>query len=602
MTAILLSLLDYVVIQIEIGNLAQSAALYGSFSLFTKLFPAPSTLMPSILWFALLVLRLKAPGKGQVTIYRYEYFFALLFSCVLLAGHSLQLSNSLVILTANKPSFCLTLVSLCGLTLLSVNMLRWMKYVCLQIPKCQIAFPKLWNRHPFLFPFVVIFLLWLPFAIAKYPGGIDFDSYYQILEPMGLQPLSNHWPISSSYFFAGCVLLGKFLFGSNNAGLFLAVLCQMLLCASCLAYAVKTLHKMNLNHLLLILVLAVFSLTTIFSRYTTSISKDSLFASAVVLYISIFTELLMDKPRLKKLIAFAGASVAVGVLRSNGVYVIGISTIVLALACLICRDKSRLKILSALACGLLICIAYLNLLIPALGIPSASFSEALSLPFMQTARYVTYYPEDVTDEEKQIIDSVLDFDILPSIYNEKLSDFVKGTYHGDTHSLIKYFGVWFKQFLRHPDVYLLATANNVYGYFYPGAQEDTMGIYMQYDPVSDAPIQLFSLPEGRANERADRLDKLTNYIMAFENFPLFYPLCNVAVHFWLSIYLFFSVIAHKKSSFIHILLPSITSILVCIAGPTFFHNGLRYGLPVIFASPFLFSIYLHSMDKKSPVA
>ncbi|MGN0982956.1 MAG: DUF6020 family protein [Candidatus Limivicinus sp.] len=598
--ALLLSLLDFTVIQIQLNEVAQQAVNFDCL-LLTWIFPSPSTVMPFVLWLGLLLLRLKAPDKTQARIYAYDWVFAALFSLVLLLGHSFWVCNSYTLLTANRSCKLLALFSLAGLTGLTVNLLRWAKYGFRRLLCSQLRLPKLWDRHPFLFPFAVIFLLWLPYALLKYPGGMDFDSYYQLLEPLGLFPLTNHWPVASSYFFAGCYLLGKTLFGSSNAGLFTLVVLQSLFCAACMARSLKAMHTLRLNNGLLVLSLAAYSLATIFSRYTTSVGKDSLFACALLLCLSLIAELLFGALPASpaRLIGLAAACLLMGVLRSNGPHLLLALLLVLVLAALLLRRRAGRppagRVAAAVGTALCLCLCYLNLLLPALGIPGTSAGEALSLPLMQTARYVKYCPEDVTEEERQIIDQVVDYDRLPLMYLEHLSDYVKGLYRGDGESLARYFKVWFRQGLRHPEVYFSATFNNVYGYFYPGAREDSMGIYMQYDPVPDAPVQLFSLPEEAAVRRAERLDKLSDFILAFENFPLFYPVCNGAVQVWLALYLALAALCRRRVRLLILLVPSVVSVLICVAGPTFFHNGLRYALPVIFANPFLFSLCLQKL-------
>lgn len=245
MMALLLSLLDFTVIQIELNEVAQQVVRFDGL-LLTWIFPSPSTAMPFVLWLGLLLLRVKAPDKAQARIYAYDWVFAAVFSLILLLGHSFWVCNSYALLTANRSCILLALFSLAGLTGLTVNLLRWAKYGCRRLMAAQVRLPKLWDRHPFLFPFAVIFLLWLPYAVLKYPGGIDFDSYYQLLEPLGLFPLTNHWPVASSTFFAGCYLLGKTLFGSNNAGLFTIVVLQALFCAACMARSLKAMHRLRL--------------------------------------------------------------------------------------------------------------------------------------------------------------------------------------------------------------------------------------------------------------------------------------------------------------------------------------------------------------------
>ena len=600
MMALLLSLLDFTVIQIELNEVAQLVVRFDGL-LLTWIFPSPSTAMPFVLWLGLLLLRVKAPDKAQARIYAYDWVFAAVFSLILLLGHSFWVCNSYALLTANRSCILLALFSLAGLTGLTVNLLRWAKYGCRRLMAAQVRLPKLWDRHPFLFPFAVIFLLWLPYAVLKYPGGIDFDSYYQLLEPLGLFPLTNHWPVASSTFFAGCYLLGKTLFGSNNAGLFTIVVLQALFCAACMARSLKAMHRLRLNNGLLVLTLAAYSLATIFSRYTTSMGKDCLFACALLLCLSLLAELLLGAYPASpgSLVGLAAACLLLGVLRSNGPHLLLALLMVLVPVALLRRRKAggplMGKVIAAVGAAFCLCLCYLNLLLPALGIPGTSTGEALSLPLMQTARYVKYCPEDVTEEERQIIDQVVDYDQLPEAYREHLGDYVKGLYRGDGKALARYFTVWLRQGLRHPEVYFSATFNNVYGYFYPGARETSMGIYMQYDPVSDAPVQLFSLPEEAAARRAERLDKLSDFILAFENFPLFYPVCNGPVQVWLALYLALAALCQRRARLLILLVPSVVSVLICVAGPTFFHNGLRYALPVIFANPFLFSICLQKM-------
>ena len=605
--ALLLSLMDFTVIQIELNEVARQAVYYGGL-LLTWVFPSPGTVMTFVLWLGLLLLRIKAPAKAQVRIYVYDWVFAALFSLILLLGHSFWVCNSYTLLTANRCCRLLALFSLAGFTGLTVNLLRWAKFCFRRLIESQLRLPRLWDRHPFLFPFAVIFLLWLPYVVLKYPGGIDYDSYYQLLEPLGLFPLTNHWPVSSSYFFAGGYLLGKTLFGSSNAGLFTAVILQSLFCAACLAYSLRAMVRLRLNNALLVLTLAVYSLTTIFSRYTTSLGKDSLFACALLLCLSLIAELLFEKvpATTGRLAGLAAACLLMGVLRSNGPHLLLALLLILIPATLLSRRKDGGlpigKVTAAVGAALCLCMGYLNLLLPVLGIPGASTGEALSLPLMQTARYVKYYPEEVTEEERQIIDQVVDYDRLAAAYNERLSDAVKGSYRGDGAPLLQYLKVWLRQGLRHPEVYFSATFNNIYGYFYPGAREDAMGLYMQYDPVRDAPVQLFSLPEEAAAQRAERLDKLSDFILAFENFPLFYPVCNGPIQVWLALYLALVALCHGRGRLLILLAPSVVSVLICVAGPTFFHNGLRYALPIIFANPFLLGVclntYISSPDSK----
>ena len=98
----------------------------------------------------------------------------------------------------------------------------------------------------------------------------------------------------------------------------------------------------------------------------------------------------------------------------------------------------------------------------------------LSVPFQQTARYVRDYADEVTEEERDAIDRVLDSDTIGEVDDPNISDPVKKTFNEDADSedLKAYFKVWFQMFLKHPVCYIEATLNNYYGYFYMG-NDDT---------------------------------------------------------------------------------------------------------------------------------
>lgn len=89
-----------------------------------------------------------------------------------------------------------------------------------------------------------------------------------------------------------------------------------------------------------------------------------------------------------------------------------------------------------------------------------------SLPFQQTARYVRDYGTEVTEDEKQAIEKVLDYNSLAEIYSEVTADPVKTTYHAqNTKELMDYFTVWFRQFLKHPVCYIESFWNQNYYIF-----------------------------------------------------------------------------------------------------------------------------------------
>jgi len=115
-----------------------------------------------------------------------------------------------------------------------------------------------------------------------------------------------------------------------------------------------------------------------------------------------------------------------------------------------------------------------------LDVPKGEITEALSIPFQQTARYVFEYPDEVTEAEMVAIDLVLPYDIIADSYNPKLSDPIKGKMKSGASKkdYLTYAKTWLLMGIKKAGVYIAATWNNINGYFnsfYKG------GNVIQYD-------------------------------------------------------------------------------------------------------------------------
>lgn len=197
------------------------------------------------------------------------------------------------------------------------------------------------------------------------------------------------------------------------------------------------------------------------------------------------------------------------------------------------------------------------------------------------------YPEDVTQEEAEVINAVLEYDALGELYDPNLSDPVKSSYRGDNAALGPYFRVWLRQFFRHPGVYLQATLNNASGFYYPDAQNTRF-----FGDSKSLDILQFHEPEV--------LDRwkwlLHDYVAFFESVPFLMPLSSAGVHCWILIFLLLWGVHQKDKRAIYLMLPSFVGLAVCIASPTYTINGVRYALPVIYANPFLAGLCLFRQD------
>lgn len=540
----------------------------------------PADLYTLLLFAALALLHRHTPDTRLAL---WEKLFCVAFALFLMLGDSYAAIDSWDLLFGSAASVLLTACTLIGAAGMAQCALRYAKHYIPKLLTRDRSLPRLWETHPFLLPWAIIFLCWLPYLIIRLPAAIEHDAYMQIEQVFGLREFTAHNPVLSTVLMGLWIRLGTLL-GSKELGLTLFVLFQSLSCSAMLAYTARAMHRLKAPTAVIVLSVAVYSIATIYPNYLTVIMKDSLYACMSVLLLTLIAEELLLPHSRARLPGILAAAVLTGTLRNNGFLLLWALTAA-AVICLVCSPKLRRKgmtavlVLSCLLQGL-----YANALLPALGIPDGPIYESLSVPFQQTARYVRDYPEDVTDEERAVIDSLLVYEDLGERYDPNLSDPVKNKCTGDTSALPAYFKVWLKQLLRHPDAYIEATLNNAYGFFHPNSRE----YIFWYTTISTNPDLVFE-----EIELLSPLKTAARYlVMLFETFPLTMPLCNAGCHMWLALYLLGKALERKDRAMLIPYASILMSMLVCICCPVFFINGVRYALPVIFATPMLTALTL----------
>ena len=580
--------LIFAAVRILSGDVLQYAAgssLGGEWGIRNLIFQLfPYDLLNTALAAAILLAVFRAPRPA---LRGWEYVYAAAVALLWLLGYAFNATKGWGILFGRKINILLSAVTYTGLLFFTATALRWVKGAARALAAWEPKFPKPLRNHPFLISWAVIFLCWLPFALIRYPAGIEYDAYYQMEQFLGFRPMTAHWPPFSSMLMGSFVWLGKAVFGSWDVGVFLFVLFQAAVCSAVLAYTIPALEELGVSRGWQAVCLAVYSLATIFSGYLTSVLKDALFSAVTVLLITLLALCLHTRPRPGRLLALGASGLLLCLLRSNGAYVLIPCALILAVAAIVRRGRGLGRLALALIVPCLLNVGYQKLLLPALDIPAGSVAEALSVPFQQTARYLRDHPDDVTEEERAVIGGVLDVEALPELYDPDLSDPVKSTYHGDTQGLIRYFGVWFKQFFRHPGDYFQATLANACGYYYPNARN-----LVFYTGTWNMDQLIFHEPEALKGLKG----LLNDYVALFESAPGLMLLGSAGFHTWVTLYFVLAALAGRDKKRLFLLLPSVLGTLICLCGPTYTVNGARYALPVIYATPLLTGICAFTKD------
>lgn len=438
--------------------------------------------------------------------------------------------------------------------------------------------------HFLLYGFLTILICWLPWIWMSYPGSFCWDAQCQLQQFFGDAAFTAHHPPLSTYIMGALVVVGDF-FVDKDFGCFLYLLLQTCVGAWVFAFGVKKLYAAGIRFRCCALMILFYALTPFWGCFAQWYEKDLLYSEVITLFLICLIDIVIKRECGKKdalLLALSG--VLASLLRNNGIY--AVLPAIFLLAFYVGKRFRKAVWISLLSTALVYC-CFVKMIYPfALGIENGSVREALSIPFQQTARYVKYHGDEVTEYEKHVIDSVLDYESLAETYDPILSDPVKDTYKEDSANLSEYFKVWLQMFWKRPVTYISALLNGTYGYIAP-LQADAGREYIE-PVIMTAPEAWFNyLPEIGVHRAFKEFPaRFFIYIRsAGRNAPLIKYLSMPGLYTWIVLICALAFLKKKKYGLLLILVPELMNILACVASPL--ANAIRYQLPVMAAAPLL---------------
>lgn len=464
------------------------------------------------------------------------------------------------------------------------------------------------SRFPFRTAFLTLAIIYIPYVIISYPAVFMGDTLSQIVQtypqlgiirPAYLRGhllsdqiyLNNHHPIAHTLLIHTFLQIGAAVFHSFNVGIFLFALFQFFFLLSGVSYGIKILvQKTAMPDKYIPLIILYYIISPRIQSYMFLLTKDVTYA-IILLYFLLFLYSIIKTPARRYYILFALSGLGMILFRNEAKYILIISLPVLALLCRKLRKFFMGYWIAVIAFG----IIFFHLLLPICNVNPSSVAEMLSVPFQQTARYIKEHETEVTGEEREAIDAVLNYSVLAINYSPYLSDSVKVTYNEDCtkDDLLRYFKVWFQMFLKHPGTYIQATMHNYYYYFYPGLMRFYDFSYANSSYFMEV-INKNMEPLGTDFHYPSRFDRARElYTTVRENYifiPPFILLMLPAVYAWVLILLLFYGIYRKSPQALSILLVPLVLLCICLLGPC---NGFygRYLYPILLVLPIMTPLY-----------
>jgi hypothetical protein len=223
---------------------------------------------------------------------------------------------------------------------------------------------------------------------------------------------------------------------------------------------------------------------------------------------------------------------------------------------------------------------------------STSIREVLSVPLQQTASLITNKEDIIEDQDKEIINKIIDYSIVKEKYNPELSDPIKNTYkeNATKEDLNNYFKVWLKYLTKEPKIYIEATINNIYGYIYPENQ-NWYFYYKKYNVLNDSGFDYHYLKLLKPVRVV-----LSSYGFAYQYIPILNLTTSIGLTTWAYLYIMLILFRKKKNKYVLLLIPAFLTIAMCMVGPV--NSYYRYVIPYSMSLPFILSILYNEIKNK----
>ena len=317
-----------------------------------------------------------------------------------------------------------------------------------------------------IYCFAGCLLCWLPYLLYQFPGIMTPDSLNQFEQVLGLTGYSNHHPFVHTMIFSLFYHIGFAVSSNMVVAVSFYTLFQMCFLAFSILYFIETMEMFRVRQGIIVLITLFYALVPYHAVFSVTVWKDVPFA-AVVLLFSCAMLRMMKRVGAREIGMLVFSGIMVCLLRSNGWY-----GFLFCLPFLLFRYRKYAgKVFPALAGILAVVIIVKYPVMNGLGVTQPDLIESLSIPTQQIAA-VLCNDRELTQEQRALIDKVIDTTYIKELYHPNFADNMKELVRAGDQAYLaahkwEYFKLWAELGSAYPADYLKAYIDQTYGYWYP---------------------------------------------------------------------------------------------------------------------------------------
>ena len=423
----------------------------------------------------------------------------------------------------------------------------------------------------------IFFLHFIHLFLVEFPGNVTEDSFTQISEMISgsYSNFNTYW---HTILFRTVLSAGYALFSDVNAAVAVVVVFQLAVLTFAFTHSLMTMIEYGIPRWAVILTWLLFAVVPYNMAMTITIWKDILFAGGCLLILSSWIRIShrMGASSVWNYVVFILSSILFFVSRTNG-WLIYLVTFLLYLI-FVRKDKRFILVM-----GILSAIGWfmLNPALSKLDVEEGDLAESLSIPIQQVSRVIADGRE-LTEEEAQLLERVVDLEEVPQLYTDWISDPMKIEVRSKDYAyfqehLSEYTSLWFKLGLRYPAEYVKAWVDQTKGYWNAG-----YGYAMYSETITENPYGVEKSGGSNVFSALFRLFfGLSRHVIFFE------PLHSIGLHVW--IFLLCLILNIRCRRDLWIIFMPLLLLLVGMWFGTPVYCCFRYVYPLFVSMPLLVS-------------
>ena len=432
----------------------------------------------------------------------------------------------------------------------------------------------------------ILLLLFIPWYLLLYPGILTPDSGAQVTDAITTDTLIDHHSAFLDLVLRGILLPVRHWTGSLQSAVGIAMLLQMLIMTFAFAICYEWIRRYLSSRALRFFAFLWFAVYPIHPIYSVTMWKDIPFSICFLFLLLCLDSAVTDEDAFftsgwKKAGLFFSL-LLLPLMRHNGLSV----TVVMTVYLFFCFRRYRLQ--TAVLCGTVLVVfgIWKFALLPAMNVTEIAPAHIYSVQEQQIVRVLDEHSDELSETERNELESYFDIPEIRDVYNPILSDPVKIHFRNERFNEDpgRFFSLWLDLGRRYPVTYLESLLMNNFGYWYPEINYwySDFGIVRaaEIEDIHAAPILKIGVVERAFNW-------FRSY--GFLRMPLVNLLFGPAACFWVWIFCGFYCLYQNRRKLI-LFLPGLALWLGILVTPI--NNDFRYVYGLFTALPLLLAAVL----------